>query len=69
MELRGKGIRVELDYLARSIKAQMREANRQNAQYVLVVGEQELKSAKGKLKQMSSGAETEVALDNIEFPR
>lgn len=69
MELRTKGIRVELDYLARSVKAQMREANRQNAQYVLVVGEQELKSGNGKLKQMNSGTETEISLDNISFPR
>jgi histidyl-tRNA synthetase len=69
MELRGKGMRVELDYLSRSIKAQMRDANRQSARYVLVVGEQELKSGRGKLKQMSSGTETEISLENIAVPQ
>ena len=68
MMFREKGIQTDLDYLGRSIKAQMREANRQRAQYVLVVGEQELKSGKGKLKQMSSGTETDVSLDRIELP-
>jgi histidyl-tRNA synthetase len=68
MELRRKGMHVELDYLSRSVKAQMREANRQKVQYVLVVGEQELQSGRGRLKQMSSGTETEIALDYIEFP-
>jgi len=64
--LRAKGISVELDYLGRSIKAQMREANRQHARYVIVVGENELKSGKAKLKDMLSGTETEISLQQIQ---
>ncbi|HEY5614615.1 MAG TPA: histidine--tRNA ligase, partial [Bacteroidota bacterium] len=64
--LRAKGISVELDYLGRSIKAQMREANRQRARYVIVVGANELKSGKAKLKDMHSGTEKEISLQQIQ---
>jgi histidyl-tRNA synthetase len=64
-KLRAQGIPVELDYLGRSIKAQMREANRQHAKYVIVVGETELQSGKVKLKDMQSGNEQEIPLDQI----
>ncbi|HTP12099.1 MAG TPA: histidine--tRNA ligase [Bacteroidota bacterium] len=64
--LRGKGIAVEVDYLERSLKAQMREANRQEALYVLVVGETELRSRTAKLKQMKTGQEHSIGLDRIE---
>lgn len=65
-ELRAKGIPAETDYLDRSVKAQMRDANRQNAEYVVVVGEQELKSGKAMLKHMKSGKEVSVALGAID---
>jgi histidyl-tRNA synthetase len=68
LELRRRGIRTEIDYLARSIKAQMREANRQQASYVLVVGEQELRARTANLKNMKSGDETPVSLDTLELP-
>jgi histidyl-tRNA synthetase len=68
IELRKQGIRAEVDYLGRSVKAQMREANREQAQYVIVVGEQELKTKIAQLKNMRSGEETAVSLDTIEIP-
>ena len=46
----------------------MREANRQQAQYVIVVGEQELKTKTAKLKNMHTGEETAVSLEKIEIP-
>jgi histidyl-tRNA synthetase len=68
IELRRQGIRAEVDYLGRSVKAQMREANREQAQYVIVVGEQELKTKIAQLKNMRTGEETAVSLDAIEIP-
>ncbi len=62
-ELRSKGISVELDFLGRSVKSQMREANRQNARYVVVIGADELQTKKAKLKDMKSGEEKEISLD------
>jgi histidyl-tRNA synthetase len=67
-ELRQKGICAEIDYLGRSVKSQMREANRQQAQYVIVVGDQELKTKTAKLKNMLSGEETSISLDDIKIP-
>jgi histidyl-tRNA synthetase len=63
--LRAKGISAEVDYLARSVKAQMREANRQRARFVIVIGDQELKSGKAKLKDMQRGEEREIGLHGI----
>ncbi|HEY6952715.1 MAG TPA: histidine--tRNA ligase [Bacteroidota bacterium] len=64
--LRSKGISVELDYLGRSLKAQMREANRQEALNVVVVGDTELKSGTAKIKNMKTGNEHSFQLDRIE---
>jgi histidyl-tRNA synthetase len=64
--LRSKGISVEVDYLDRSLKAQMREANRQDAANVVVVGDVELQSGKAKLKNMKTGQERSIGLDQIE---
>jgi histidyl-tRNA synthetase len=63
-ELRTKGISAELDYLGRSVKAQMREANRQAAKYVLVIGDEELRSLKAKLKDMTTGEERSLSLSD-----
>lgn len=67
-ELRKKGINVEVDYLGRSVKSQMREANRQKAQYVIVIGENELRTRTAKLKNMQTGTEIDTSLDTLEFP-
>ena len=67
-ELRRQGICTEVDYLGRSIKSQMREADRQQAHYVIVVGEQELKTKTARLKNMHTGEETAISLEQIEIP-
>ncbi len=67
-KLRAKGIAVEVDYLDRSVKAQMREANRQRARFVIVLGENELSTGKAKLKDMLNGEEREVDLKSIGGP-
>lgn len=64
--LRAKGFRVEIDYLGRSVRAQMREANRQEARYAVVIGETELKSRAAKLKNMKTGDERPVDLEEIQ---
>ncbi|MCX6144307.1 MAG: histidine--tRNA ligase [Ignavibacteriales bacterium] len=64
--LRSKGLRVEIDYLGRSVKAQMREANRQEAQYSVVIGETELQTQHAKLKNMKTGEESLVNLDELQ---
>lgn len=65
-KLRKQGISAETDYSARSLKAQLREANRQQADYVVIVGELELQSRSAKLKSMQSGDEVTISLDSLE---
>jgi histidyl-tRNA synthetase len=65
MELRGKGISAECDLTDRSVKAQMREANKRAAQFTVVLGETELQSGKAQLKRMADGTQQEIALDVI----
>jgi histidyl-tRNA synthetase len=64
--LRTQGLRVEIDYLGRSVKAQMREANRLEARYSMVIGETELQTLSARLKNMKSGEEIQVLLDQIQ---
>ncbi len=63
--LRRQGLIVEFDYLQRSVKAQMREANRLNTRYVLFVGGEEYQSGNFKLKNMETGEEKSVPFNEI----
>jgi len=53
--LREKKLIAELDYLKRSVKAQMREANKFNAKFVIFTGGEEEKDGKVTLKNMKTG--------------
>ncbi|MFZ0455581.1 MAG: His/Gly/Thr/Pro-type tRNA ligase C-terminal domain-containing protein, partial [Ignavibacteriaceae bacterium] len=63
--LRNKNFSVEVDYLSRSIKAQMREANKLNSRFVLFVGGEEYKNDNFKLKDMKSGEEQLIPINNL----
>jgi histidyl-tRNA synthetase len=64
-DLRAKNVICETDYLSRSLKAQMREADRQKAKKVLIIGEDEIKKGKAVLKDMESGEQEEIELEKI----
>jgi len=64
-ELRREGITSDIDYQQKSLKAQMRYADKIGAEYVLVLGEDELKDRKALLKNMSDGSQVEIGLNNI----
>ena len=61
--LRRQGIRVDLDYRGRSLRKQMKYADQIKARYVIVIGEDEVKTSTARLKEMATGKETEVALE------
>ena len=61
-ELRKNYIVVERDIMGRSFKAQMKYADRIKANYLLVIGENELSSNKASLKEMKTGEEKEIEL-------
>ena len=48
------------------MKSQMRTADRIKAEYVLILGDNELDSGIGQLKDMKDGSQKEVKLDAIE---
>jgi histidyl-tRNA synthetase len=57
---------VDFDYLDRSVKAQMREANKLNAKFVLFIGGEEFKSGFCNLKNMSAGDQYQVPLEHLD---
>lgn len=64
--LRQKGMKCESDHLGRSVKAEMKYANKIGARYTLVIGDDELSTGKAKLKRMSDGELFECDINNIE---
>jgi histidyl-tRNA synthetase len=63
--LRRAGLYVGLDLKGRSMKAQMREANRQNVRFTLIAGKDELSAGSIQLKDMSSGEQIELSPQEI----
>ena len=66
-ELRDLGIYAEKDICSRSINAQFKYANKKNAEYVLTIGDTEVETNKGKIKNMASGTEDEIILSKEEI--
>jgi histidyl-tRNA synthetase len=65
-QLHLQGIRVELDYEGKSLKSQMRRADKLKAEYVLILGEDEMKRKKAMLRNMETKSQEEIPLQNVE---
>lgn len=64
--LRREGVEVQFDVVGRSVKAQMKYANKLGAAFTVVIGDSELESGIVRLKNMENGEENEVALEDFE---
>ncbi|MBQ7036051.1 MAG: histidine--tRNA ligase [Clostridia bacterium] len=64
-KLRENGIYAMCDVAGRSLKAQMKNADREGAAYSLVLGEDEVKSGEAQLKNMETGEKETVSLSDI----
>ena len=64
--LRREGVFALTDVSGRSLKAQMKFANKKEALFTLVLGDEEIASCTAKAKNMSTGEETAVRLDHIQ---
>ncbi len=64
-DLRTLGIRVETDYTGASLKSQMKKADKSGADHTLIVGEQELQSRTGVLRNMRTKDQVAVSLVTI----
>jgi histidyl-tRNA synthetase len=65
MDLRRAGLRVTVSDDARSMRSQMREAERLGAARVVILGPDEVSRRVAKIKDMGTGEEREVALDQL----
>lgn len=64
-KLRDEGLDVVRDYNCRSLKAQMKYADKLGAKYSVVIGETEIAENKAKLKNMTTGEEKEICFGNM----
>ena len=58
------GLIAETDVVGRGLRAQMKYADKIGAKYSLVLGDNELNENKAKVKDMETGEQTELALDD-----
>ncbi len=65
VDLRDQGFVVETDYLGRSVKAQMKYANKLNAKNTIIIGDDELAKNEGNVKNMETREVTTISLDKI----
>lgn len=65
-KLRKLGASVEFDSMDRSLKAQMKYANKIGAKYVMILGAEELETNNVKLKEMKSSSEITTILTDVE---
>ncbi len=63
--LREKRISCDTDYEKKSLKAQMRKAEKLSARFVVIVGEEEFRQSKVVLRDMRKSAQKEVEIKNI----
>jgi histidyl-tRNA synthetase len=64
-QLRQAGAAAEMDYLDRKMKAQLKAADRLSARFTAIIGETELQNGTVVLKQMATGEQREVAVDQL----
>ncbi len=64
-DLRAGGINAQTDVVGRSLKAQMKFADKIGAKYTMVLGDDEIASGKAKIKNMDSGEATETELADL----
>lgn len=56
---------MQMDVAGRGLKAQMKYADKIGAKYVMVLGDSELESGAANLKNMKTGQQLEVRLDEL----
>ena len=65
IELRRAGYKVEYDFFGRSMKAQMKQANKFQAKQVLIFGEDEVARNAVAVRNMANSEQQEIALKDI----
>lgn len=63
--LRKAGVKAQIDYQGRGLKAQMKQADRLGAKFAVIIGDDELEKGTAILRYMGLGEQEEVQLDNL----
>jgi histidyl-tRNA synthetase len=63
---RMNGVRTEMDYHGKSLKSQMKRADKFQCRLTLILGERELQEGKAELRNMSQGTQETISLEGIE---
>lgn len=64
-KIRKSGVSSQIDFEAASLKSQMRQANNLKAKLVVLIGDEELKNNSVVLKDMVSGNQENISLENL----
>lgn len=64
-KLRSTGVSATMDYMGRSMKAQMKDANRENARFAIIVGDQELETGSFTFRNMEASEEESLGFEQI----
>lgn len=64
-QLRGQGLEAEMDYEGRSLKSQMRRADKLGVRHVLILGDEELEKGEVQVRDMSDKSQIRVPLDTV----
>ena len=64
-DLRRGGVRALMDYAGRSMKAQMKQANKAGARYAVILGEDELRSGTAALRDMTESTQETIPLADM----
>jgi len=65
-KLRLKGLSVDTDHMERKMKAQMKYADKINAEFTVVLGSNEIESGQARLKNMATGEQMDVNLSELD---
>lgn len=68
-QVRRASLAAEGDIVGRSLRAQMKYADKIGAKFSVVLGDNEIETGKANLKNMQTGAVTEIALDDTFFEK
>ena len=64
-ELREHGFYAEIDLMGRSMKGQMKAANKLDAEYAVIIGEEELAAGKAQVRNMATKEQVSIPLNGI----
>lgn len=64
-QLRQSGLYADKDYMERKVKGQFKQADRDHAKFVVVIGDEELEAQKAVVKNMADGTQEDVAFASL----